>query len=155
GPLRVAQLPVADERDPGPLEQGAGLGAEHQVEVVDPAGPRVADGPQLGGVDGRVHVDLGDAGWQVVDGPLDRLPGPDARGVQEPVGEEDTLLGGQVAEGEADGPWGGGAGESDGQAVVDGEVEVDVEELRPQLHDAHVAVEVAHVEAPQDRPLDL
>src|SRR3546814_15971345 len=36
-----------------------------------------------------------------------------------------------------------------------GEVEIDVEELGPELHHAHVAVEVADVEAPQDRPLDL
>ena len=41
------------------------------------------------------------------------------------------------------------------QPELDGEVEVDVEELGPQLQRAHVAVEVADVEAPQDRPLDL
>ena len=36
-----------------------------------------------------------------------------------------------------------------------GQLEVDVEELGPQLQRAHVGVEVADVEAPQDGPLDL
>ena len=34
-------------------------------------------------------------------------------------------------------------------------LEVHVEEVGAELHRAHVAVEVRHVEAPVDRPLDL
>ena len=41
------------------------------------------------------------------------------------------------------------------QPEVDRELEVHVEELGAQLQRAHVAVEVRHVEAPEDRPLDL
>ena len=52
-------------------------------------------------------------------------------------------------------PLAAGAGHAQRQAEVDRELEVDVEELGPQLQRAHVAVEVADVEAPEDRPLDL
>ena len=48
-----------------------------------------------------------------------------------------------------------GARQPQGQPELHGQVEVDVEELRLDLHGAHVGVEVAHVEAPQDGPLDL
>ena len=41
------------------------------------------------------------------------------------------------------------------QPEVDGQLEVHVEEVGAQLQRAHVAVEVRHVEAPVDRPLDL
>ena len=47
------------------------------------------------------------------------------------------------------------AGQAQREAELDGEVEVDVEELGPQLQRAHVAVEVADVEAPEDGPLHL
>ncbi len=59
------------------------------------------------------------------------------------------------AEREPDGPLGGGVGEPERQLELDRQVEVDVEELGSQLEGLHVAVEVADVEAPQDRPLDL
>ncbi len=75
--------------------------------------------------------------------------------VHEVVGEDHALLGGQGPEGEADQPLGVGPRQPQGQAELDGQVEVDVEELRLDLHGAHVGVEVAHVEAPQDGPLDL
>ena len=42
-----------------------------------------------------------------------------------------------------------------GRRELDGEVEVDVEELGPQLERAEVGVEVGDVEAPEDGPLDL
>jgi hypothetical protein len=48
-----------------------------------------------------------------------------------------------------------GADHAQGQPELDGQVEVDVEELGPELQRAHVGVEVADVEAPQDGPLDL
>ena len=73
----------------------------------------------------------------------------------EVVGEHHALLGGEAAEREADVALEGGAQHPHRQAELDGEVEVDVEELGPELEAAHVAVEVADVEAPQDRPLDL
>ncbi len=41
------------------------------------------------------------------------------------------------------------------QRELDGQVEVDVEELRAVLHRREVDVDVADVEAPQDGPLDL
>ena len=47
------------------------------------------------------------------------------------------------------------AGHAQRELEVDGQLEVHVEELRLELHRAHVAVEVAHVEAPEDGPLDL
>ena len=156
-PLRVAQLPVADEGDARSLEQGPGLGAQHEVEVVDPAGPGVADGPQLGGVDGGVDVDLGDAGRAGRRGSA-RWPAglPMPGGVQtKRSGNSTPSSAARSPEREADGPLGRRAGEADRQAELDGELEVDVEELGPQLQHAHVGVEVADVEAPQDRPLDL
>ena len=41
------------------------------------------------------------------------------------------------------------------QAELDGQLDVDVEELRPQRHGREVRREVADVEAPHDGPLDL
>src|SRR5205807_5845933 len=77
------------------------------------------------------------------------------RDVQQVVGEDDTLLAGQLAEREAYGALGGGARQAHRQPEVDGQLEVDVEELGPQLHGAHVGVEVTDIEAPVDGPLDL
>ena len=42
-----------------------------------------------------------------------------------------------------------------GQAELQRQLQVDVEELGPQLQRPHVGVEVADVETPEDRPLDL
>ena len=42
-----------------------------------------------------------------------------------------------------------------GRRELDGQLEVDVEELGPQLHAPEVGSEVADVEAPHDGPLDL
>jgi len=46
-------------------------------------------------------------------------------------------------------------GQSDWEAEVLGEVEVDVEELRFHLDPTEVGGEVRHVEPPEHRPLDL
>ncbi len=46
-------------------------------------------------------------------------------------------------------------GEPEGQAEVDGQLEVDVEELGSQQEGVEMGVEVADVESPQHRPLDL
>ena len=87
---------------------------------------------------------------------LDGRPAADAVGhVDEVVGEHHALLGRELAEREADQPLARRARQAQRQAEVDGQLEVDVEELGPQLQRAHVAVEVAHVEAPEDGPLDL
>ena len=102
-----------------------------------------------------MDVHLGDARLEVVDDrarSLRRLP---TFTTDEVVGEQDALVGGELAEREADRPLGGGARQPERQAELDGEVEVDVEELGAQLERAHVGVEVADVEAPEDRPLDL
>ena len=48
-----------------------------------------------------------------------------------------------------------GARQAYRQPELEGEIDVDVEELRLDLHGAHVGVEVAHVETPEDGPLDL
>ena len=71
------------------------------------------------------------------------------------VGEHHALLDGEAAEREPDGALAGRPRQAEGQTEVDGELEVHVEELRAQLQRAHVAVEVADVEAPEDRPLHL
>ena len=122
--------------------------------IVDPGRPVVADGPLLGRVDRGVDVDLGDARLEVVHDALDRPSTPDVHD-HEVVGEQHALVGRQLAEREPDRPLGRRARQPDRQPELDREVEVDVEELGPQLERAHVGVEVADVEAPQDRPLDL
>ena len=71
------------------------------------------------------------------------------------VGEHHALLGGEAPEREAGDVLGFVAAEPQRQAEVDRELEVGVEELGPGLQRAEVAGEVAHVEAPHDRPLDL
>ena len=71
-------------------------------------------------------------------------------------GKTHALLGGQLAEGEAGVAASVTAlGQPDRQRELDGQLEVDVEELGPQLHRPEVRGEVGDVEAPQDGPLDL
>ena len=128
--------------------------AAGQVVVVDASAPAVAEGPQLGGVDGGLHDDLGDAGFQVhglslQDGGL----GQRSQAVM--VDGEDPLLGGQGAERESGPRLGVAALEPDGQAVLDGEVQQHVEELRPVLEGPEVGGEVADVEAPEHGPFQL
>ena len=74
---------------------------------------------------------------------------------REVVGEEHALLGREAPEREARRRLGVRARQPDRQAELDRELEVDVEELGPQLHRPEMRREVGHVEAPQDRPLDL
>ena len=61
-----------------------------ELVVVDPAGPVGGERPQLGGVEGRVDVHLGDAGAQVADGPLDRAAAADPVAHQHEVVGEDA-----------------------------------------------------------------
>ncbi|MDD9369277.1 MAG: FAD-dependent oxidoreductase [Acidimicrobiales bacterium] len=129
--------------------------AGREVVVVDACRPVRRLGAQLGCVDRRVDLHLGDAGRQVAEGPLDDAATADARHAREVVGRHHAFLGGQRAEREADAALGLGAGQAYRQPEVDGEIEVDVEELGLALERTEVAVEVADVEAPQDGPLDL
>ncbi len=104
--------------------------------VLHPAGPVGAGGPKLVGVDGRVGLDLGHAGGQLEEGPLDGPLGTDPPGAfpgdgHEVVGEDGAFLGGELAEREPHEPLGGLAGEAQREAELQGELEVDVEELRP------------------------
>jgi hypothetical protein len=75
--------------------------------------------------------------------------------VVEVVREDDTLVGGELAERES-GPLGRDRRrESDRQRIVDGEVEVHVEELGPQRDRGEVRCEVGDVDAPSQGPVDL
>src|SRR4051794_32397658 len=79
GALEVAELAEADAVDVGPLQRDGQLGvAGDEVVVVDPTGPVGGEGAQLGGVERRVDVHLGDAGSELADRPLDRAAATDA-----------------------------------------------------------------------------
>ena len=71
------------------------------------------------------------------------------------VGEDGPGLGGHGPGGEPHVALHGGAHHPQGQPELERQLQVDVEELGPQLQRPHVRVEVADVEAPQDGPLDL
>ena len=86
---------------------------------------------------------------------LHRATAADPVDVHEVVREDDALLPGEGAEREADEGLGRGPRQPEGQVELDRQVQVDVEELGPELEGAHVAVEVGGVEAPEDGPLDL
>ena len=110
------------------------------VVVVDPSRPVGGERPQLGVVGRRVQEDLGHAGPHVHRAPsrsCARLPTP--LYVRRGGRGDDALLGGEVAEREADGAWVEATGQPDRQRELDRQVEVDVEELGPQLQRAHVA----------------
>ena len=82
-----------------------------------------------------------------------RLPTAGSGG--EAVGEQHALVGGQLADREADVGLGLRAQQPQGQSEVHGQLEVDVEELGPQQEGVQVGVEVADVESPQHGPLHL
>src|SRR6266568_4792891 len=71
------------------------------------------------------------------------------------VREDDTLLGSEPSEREADHALRARSGHAYREREVDGHLEVDIEEVGAKLQRPHVAVEVADVETPQDCPLDL
>ncbi len=118
-------------------------------------GPVRGGGPELGAVHGRMQGDLGHAGPERAERVEQRLAAPDGGHGDRPVGEQDAFLGGQPADGEAHVGLDRVVGQAEGEAEVDGELEVDVEELGPEHQRVHVGVEVADVEAPQHGPLDL
>ena len=126
-----------------------------EIVVVDPRRPVRRRARELGRVDRGMHVDLGDTRTQVAHDPLDHAPAADApdgtkwSGKTTPSSAASRRNGKPISR-SVDSP-----DESQRQAELDGELQVDVEELGPQLQRAHVRVEMADVEAPQDRPLDL
>ena len=71
------------------------------------------------------------------------------------VGERHTLVGGELAEGEAGVALAQARRQPHRQAELNGQLDVDVEELGSHRHGRQVGGEVAHVEAPDDGPLDL
>ena len=85
----------------------------------------------------------------------DALPAAGPPGVVEVVGEQHALLRRQGTEGEAGLPFADRRGQADREPEVHGQVEVDVEELRPQRHGGQVGSEVGDVETPLERPLEL
>ena len=121
------------------------------LDAVRPVGMRR---PQLVGVDRGCRYTSVTPGAEVEQCLLDRAPRADAR-VHEVVGEHDAFLVGESPVRKADQSLAARAGHAQRQPEVDGELEVDVEELGPQLHRPHVRVDVRHVEAPVDRPLEL
>ncbi len=124
--------------------------------VVDPGLPVVGgQRPQLRAVDGRVEVELGHARSQRGEVLLEDLPGPHAGHEAEVVGEDGAGLGRHRPGRETEVALHGRADHPQGQSELERQLQVDVEELGPQLQRAHVRVEVADVEAPQDGPLDL
>ena len=93
-------------------------------------------------------------GPQVEQRPLDAPAGADGQFTKWSVNTM-PFLGREPPEREADVPLRARAGHAHRQIEVDRHLEVHVEELGAELQRAHVAVEVADVEAPEDRPLDL
>ncbi len=112
-------------------------------------------GPQLGGVDGGVDEELGHAGAELADQPLEGGSSGLSAVHHEVVGRQDPLLGGQPPEREADHPLARLPEQAEREPELHREVEHHVEELGSLLEHAHVVVEVAHVEAPEDGPLHL
>ena len=123
--------------------------------VFDAARPVVAArGAQLVGVDARVQRQLGDPGLEVEQRAFDPPAGA-GRARDDVVREHDAFVGGEATEREAGDVLGLLAAEPQREPEVDRELEVGVEELGPGLERAEMAGEVADVEAPHDRPLDL
>ncbi len=152
----VAQGAVADQGDAGVFECDPQVGVVHEQPVVVDAGlPVGGHGFELGAVHGGVQVGLGHPRPEPGDGVEEDLAAADTGHVHEVVGEHYALLGGQGPEGEPDERLAAGPRQPQGELELHGQVEVRVEEFRLDLHGAHVGVEVAHVEAPQDGALDL
>ena len=123
--------------------------------VVHAAGPVGGEGPQLGRVVGGVEHQLGDTGTQAPEEGVDGRSAAAGCVAEQVVGEHHALLGSQATEREAGEALERGRRHAHRQAELDGQLELHVEELRAQRQRAHVVVDVADVEAPQDRPLDL
>ena len=127
GALEVAQLAVADERDAGAVEQvGERRIVTDERVVLDPARPVGMRRPQLVAVDGRVHVDLGDAGSQIEQGPFDGAPRAHVR-VDEVVGKDDGLGRGEVPVRKSDRVLRLGSGHAQRETEVDGELQAQIE----------------------------
>ena len=71
------------------------------------------------------------------------------------VDRQHPLGSGQVPEREAGARLGGGSFETDRELEINSQLQVDIEEFRAVLQGTKVGTQVAYVEPPQDRPLQL
>ncbi len=122
--------------------------------VADVGSPIGGKGSDLRGVDGRPDLQLRHPRLQVAKGIVEygtSLLTP--RCGDDMIGGEDVLLGRQlvsrIAQVEIR------AGQADRQAELDGQLQVDVEELRAQAERLEMRAQVGEIEAPEDRALDL
>ena len=133
--LRGAQLAEADEVRARLCDRVGELLVVHdELMIVDPRLPIRGQRPYLGRVDHRLHVHLGDARLQGRQRPLDSLTASRLVRRREVVGEEHAFFGREAPEREARRRLGVRARQPDRQPELDGELEVDVEELGPELH---------------------
>ena len=129
----------------------------HQEHLVGHPGlPIGGDGPELGGVDGRVQGQLGDARLEGAEKLEEGLRGcPTPGSVANRSANRTPSSAASCPHGESHVGLGLGTEQAQRQGEVHGQLEVDVEELRPQHEGVEVGVEVADVEAPEHGPLDL
>ena len=73
----------------------------------------------------------------------------------EVVGEQHVLVGGQLSERETHVWFSLGPQEAEGEGEVDGQFQVDVEELRSEEEGVEMGVQVADIEAPENGPFHL
>ena len=94
-------------------------------------------------------------GCERVDRRVDPLGAAGAPVVVEVVGEDDALVLGEASERESGLLGGDRRRQPDRQRELDGQFEVDVEELGTQRDRGEVRREVGDVDAPREGPLDL
>ena len=153
GALELAQPAVADQLHTQPVRRGrAHDGSSHRYTWSSTRQPIAVRGAQLVGVDPRMQVHLGDARPQVEQRPARSR-------ARAPTGASTKWSGNTTPSSAASRRNGKPTSRSplapamrSGRREVDRQLEVHVEELGPQLQRAHVAVEVAHVEAPAGSP---
>ena len=131
-----------------------GIGGD-EGEVVDPTLRRFRDGPHLGGVDGRLNMDFGDAGGEMFDRLVDPLAAAGAPVVVEMIREHHALVRGEVAEREAGLVLGDRRRQPDRQSELDSQLQVHVEELGAECDRREVRCEVGDVDVPCQGTLDL
>ena len=79
-----------------------------EVVVIYAVGPVIIKGSLLGGIESRVHVQLGHAGRERLDRGFDAGPAADPIRVDETIGEDHAFRGGERTERKANGAFGGG-----------------------------------------------
>src|SRR5713101_3059024 len=107
GALEVAQLAPAHQYRAGSRDEIAHPRVAAQCDVIlDPAGPVVAGGPQLVGVDPGMHVDLRHAGSELEQRSLEVTTRAGTT-CHQMVGEHRALFGGETTERESSDPFRG------------------------------------------------